>query len=130
MACATSIFGQPSRRGVSLNFGCHEPVKNKFYTRVTAATAGTGKRGDTIVKTNTKIWLAGVAALMATTSMVQAQDLAALPTWGSRARLVRQHAFPSASYMRGTYAPGSRLPLMVLYVIRALRGARKWMGHS
>ncbi|ANT61309.1 iron ABC transporter substrate-binding protein [Salipiger sp. CCB-MM3] len=31
-----------------------------------------------IVKANTKIWLAGVAALMATTSMVQAQDLSEL----------------------------------------------------
>lgn len=61
---------------------------------------------------------------------VVTQDLLTLPTWRSRARLLRQHAFPSVSYMRDTYAPGSRLPLFMLYAMRALRGARKWLAHA
>lgn len=61
---------------------------------------------------------------------VVTQDLLTLPTWRSRVRLLRQHAFPSVSYMRDTYAPGSRLPLFMLYAMRALRGARKWLAHA
>jgi hypothetical protein len=56
-------------------------------------------------------------------------DLRALPSWGDRARLVRQHLFPSRSYMRGSYAPSSGAPLAVLYVRRALHGAWKWLAR-
>jgi hypothetical protein len=54
-------------------------------------------------------------------------DLRALPGWSARGRLISQHLFPSAQYMRGTYAPASRLPLAVLYVRRAWHGARRWL---
>ncbi|HWB17265.1 MAG TPA: nucleotidyltransferase family protein [Vicinamibacterales bacterium] len=54
-------------------------------------------------------------------------DLRALPGWSARCRLMSQHLFPSARYMRGTYAPASRLPLAVLYVRRAWHGARRWL---
>ena len=54
-------------------------------------------------------------------------DLQALPGWTARWRLVRQHLFPPALYMRTVYAPSSHAPLPVLYAMRALRGARKWM---
>jgi hypothetical protein len=57
------------------------------------------------------------------------EDLRALPSWGDRARLVRQHLFPSRSYMRRSYAPSSGAPLAVLYVRRALQGARKWLAR-
>lgn len=56
-------------------------------------------------------------------------DLRALPSWGDRARLVRQHVFPPKSYMRRSYAPSSGAPLAVLYVRRALQGAWKWLAH-
>jgi Uncharacterised nucleotidyltransferase len=56
-------------------------------------------------------------------------DLRALPSWGDRARLVRQHVFPSKSYMRRSYAPSSGAPLAVLYVRRALQGAWKWLAR-
>jgi hypothetical protein len=45
-------------------------------------------------------------------------------------RLVRQHLFPSAHYMRGVYAPASTAPLPVLYARRAWRGARRWLARS
>lgn len=54
-------------------------------------------------------------------------DLRALPGWSARCRLMSQHLFPSARYMRRTYAPASRLPLPVLYVRRAWHGARRWL---
>lgn len=57
-------------------------------------------------------------------------DLQALPGWTARLRLVRQHLFPPAQYMRGVYAPASHAPLPVLYAVRALRGARKWMARQ
>ncbi len=53
-------------------------------------------------------------------------DLNALPDWKSRGRLLSQYLFPSARYMRDTYAPGSVLPLPLLYVLRPFRGVRKW----
>lgn len=54
-------------------------------------------------------------------------DFRALPTWSDRVRLVRQHLFPSAHYMRDVYAPASTAPLPILYARRALRGARRWL---
>ena len=61
---------------------------------------------------------------------VVAQDLTYLPTWSSRASLLRQHVFPPAAYMREAYAPGSRLPLFVLYLKRVWNGARKWLARA
>jgi len=61
---------------------------------------------------------------------VFATDLRALPTWADRWRLVREHVFPSAAYMRDVYAPSSRAPLSILYARRALRGARKWLARA
>lgn len=57
-------------------------------------------------------------------------DLQALPGWTARWRLVRQHLFPPPRYMRTVYAPSSHAPLPVLYAVRALRGARKWMART
>jgi Uncharacterised nucleotidyltransferase len=56
-------------------------------------------------------------------------DLRALPKWSTRLRLVKEHLLPSSEYMRGTYAPLSHAPLPLLYVQRAMRGARKWLGR-
>jgi hypothetical protein len=56
-------------------------------------------------------------------------DLRALPKWRSRLRLLTEHLLPSSEYMRGTYAPSSNVPLPVMYVVRAMRGARKWLGR-
>ncbi len=57
-------------------------------------------------------------------------DLRALPRWRDRLQLVAQHAFPSAEYMRGHYAPSSHAPLAILYARRAIHGARKWLARS
>jgi hypothetical protein len=57
-------------------------------------------------------------------------DLALMPSWTARARLARQHVFPPARYMRDVYAPDSDLPVAVLYVQRAWRGARRWMAKA
>jgi hypothetical protein len=57
-------------------------------------------------------------------------DLAQLPSWTARVRLARQHAFPSVQYMRDVYAPASQTPLVLLYVRRVWRGARRWMVRS
>ena len=57
-------------------------------------------------------------------------DFRALPSWTDRCRLVCQHLFPSAHYMRDTYAPSSSAPLAVLYARRALRGARRWLARA
>lgn len=56
-------------------------------------------------------------------------DLRALPSWRDRVRLVGQHVFPSADYMRRSYAPASAAPLAVLYVRRAVAGAWKWIAR-
>jgi hypothetical protein len=54
-------------------------------------------------------------------------DLRTLSRWRDRWRLVREHAFPPAAYMRGVYAPSSAAPLPLLYARRLLRGGRKWL---
>ncbi len=59
-----------------------------------------------------------------------AADLRALSSWRDRARLVREHVFPPADYMRRMYAPSSVVPLPVLYVLRFFRGARKWLRSA
>jgi hypothetical protein len=56
-----------------------------------------------------------------------AVDLRALgPRAG--ARLVREHLFPPADYMRVAYGVESRALLPVYYAYRALTGASKWFG--
>jgi len=55
------------------------------------------------------------------------RDLAALPGWRARVRLLKEHLFPSGSYMRQAYAPGSPAPLPWLYISRIVRGAPKWL---
>lgn len=57
-------------------------------------------------------------------------DLRALDTWTERSRLVRQHLFPSADYMRRVYAPSSLAPLPWLYARRVWHGAQKWLARS
>ena len=53
-------------------------------------------------------------------------DLRALPSWGDRLHLAREHLFPGPAYMRQVYAPSSRLPLPVLYARRIVRGMWGW----
>jgi hypothetical protein len=57
-------------------------------------------------------------------------DLSALRTWRGRWRLIRAHAWPSRAYMRTTYAPGSRAPLVWLYARRAAIGLRRWLSRA
>jgi Uncharacterised nucleotidyltransferase len=54
-------------------------------------------------------------------------ELGALGTWGARGRLLREHLFPPASYMRARYRLRSNLLVPGLYVWRALLGAPKWL---
>ena len=54
-------------------------------------------------------------------------DLAVLGTWRERARLVREHAFPSPDFMQQRYGPNTRWPLAVLYLRRILTGASRWV---
>jgi hypothetical protein len=57
-------------------------------------------------------------------------DLHALRSWRARWRLLQEHVFPPVPYMRNVYAPTSRAPVSVLYVQRAVRGARKWLVRT
>ena len=57
-------------------------------------------------------------------------DLRALSSWRARARLLREHLLPPAEYMRRVYAPGSSLPIPLLYVLRFVRGASRWLRRS
>lgn len=54
-------------------------------------------------------------------------DLGALSNWRARGRLIREHLFPSASYMRARYGVRSNFLLPGLYVWRVLLGAPKWL---
>lgn len=53
-------------------------------------------------------------------------DMAAIPRWRGRARLLREHLFPPASYMLAGSGKRSRLWLPALYLRRILRGAAGW----
>jgi Uncharacterised nucleotidyltransferase len=57
-------------------------------------------------------------------------DFQTLSSWGARWRLVRQHLFPPARYMRDVYAPLSHAPLPLLYAKRAFLGARRWLART
>jgi hypothetical protein len=52
-------------------------------------------------------------------------DLRAM-TWRSRARLLRELAFPPAGYMRDVYAAGRGGPLPFLYARRLMTGLARW----
>jgi hypothetical protein len=53
-------------------------------------------------------------------------DLRSLPGWRSRLRLVREHLFPPAAYMRETHPGASPVRLPYLYARRIASGARRW----
>lgn len=53
-------------------------------------------------------------------------DLAALPGWRTRLRLLAEHVFPSRHYMRTVYPGWPPLLLWVAYVDRIARGAPGW----
>ena len=52
-------------------------------------------------------------------------DLRALQSWGNRLRLVREHLFPPAAYMRSRYAATHPASLPILYGYRLLRGLQR-----
>ena len=57
-------------------------------------------------------------------------DLAALDNWRDRAALIREHLFPSATYLRAIYPgwPAAFLPLAALH--RIVSGAPKWFRST
>ena len=69
------------------------------------------------------------ADYLKTRSMAQTvvDEARALPRWRDRWRLVRQHVFPPADYMRKAYPSAGAVPLPALYAWRFLRGAGKWL---
>jgi hypothetical protein len=58
---------------------------------------------------------------------VLASDLALLPTWSQRFRLIREHAFPPAAFIRSRYGVQSSLWLPALYMHRLVTGAARWV---
>jgi hypothetical protein len=69
------------------------------------------------------------AGYLKTRSMARivVDELRVLPGWRDRWRLVRQHVFPPADYMRKAYPSAGAVPLPALYAWRFLRGAGKWL---
>jgi Uncharacterised nucleotidyltransferase len=57
---------------------------------------------------------------------VLVSDLRALPGWRDRMRLVREHLFPPAAYVRQAYGVSSGGLLPLLYAHRILRGVGRW----
>jgi hypothetical protein len=57
-------------------------------------------------------------------------DLRHVGAWSARMSLARQHLFPSAQYMRTSYAPSSSAPLWWLYARRIIGASRRWMVRS
>jgi hypothetical protein len=58
---------------------------------------------------------------------VLASDLAALPGWGARFRLLREHAFPPSAFVLRRYGRQNRLWLPALYAHRLVTGAYRWI---
>jgi hypothetical protein len=54
-------------------------------------------------------------------------DVRVLQGWRPRLTLLKEHLFPDAAYMKGTYASGSPAPTLWLYARRILNGAAKWL---
>ena len=57
-------------------------------------------------------------------------DLSCLSSWSDRLRLLREHGFPPASYMRDTYGVTGSGALPVLYAYRIVRGCAGWFRRS
>jgi hypothetical protein len=53
-------------------------------------------------------------------------DLRALPSWGSKVGIVREHLFPPAAYMRTAYGISSPAVLPLAYAFRIARGFGRW----
>lgn len=53
-------------------------------------------------------------------------DMAALPGWRARVRLIREHLFPPAAYIRRTYNVRHSWLLPLVYAWRIAAGARRW----
>jgi hypothetical protein len=51
-------------------------------------------------------------------------DLRAVPGWTRKIRLLREHLFPGAAFVRSRY--GADTPLLFAYVARILAGMGKW----
>lgn len=58
---------------------------------------------------------------------VLVSDLRALGTWGARARLLREHMFPSPAFIRQRYGTRARWLLPAFYMHRLVTGAFKWV---
>ena len=58
---------------------------------------------------------------------VLASDLRALPDTRSRVTLLRQHLFPSRTYMMARYQTSSRWALPWLYARRIIAGVPRWL---
>ena len=54
-------------------------------------------------------------------------DLKVLDTWSDRIRLVREHAFPPAAFIRQRYGTRARWLLPALYLHRLVSGASRWV---
>jgi hypothetical protein len=59
-----------------------------------------------------------------------AADLRALRGWQARTRLLREHLFPPAAYMRRQYRVRYPMTLPAAYVYRIASGALKWLGPA
>lgn len=57
---------------------------------------------------------------------IELSNFRALSGWRPRARLLWQHLFPSASYMRQTYGVSRRIGMPAAYAMRMARGAARW----
>jgi hypothetical protein len=51
-------------------------------------------------------------------------DLRAVRGWTPKIRLLREHLFPAAAFVRSRY--GSDTPLLFAYIARILAGVGKW----
>lgn len=58
---------------------------------------------------------------------VLVHDLLALPSWSTRLRLLREHVFPPADFIRHRYRGHPRWPLPALYLHRLVTGAIRWV---
>ena len=58
---------------------------------------------------------------------VLVSDLSTLKDWRSRLRLLREHAFPPAAFIRQRYGAGNPWPLPALYLHRLVSGAFRWV---
>lgn len=56
-------------------------------------------------------------------------DIRALPTWNLRLRLIGQHLFPAATYMRRKYPESQKTPLLWLYARRIFNGLLRTHGR-